>query len=79
MDEQNRWLSWAIELRSLAQAGLTYPLSAANSFRISKRPKQNISAETNCRRISPGEKTSREQILMCFDANESKHWETKLD
>ena len=26
-----------------------------------------------------GEKTSREQILMCFDANESKHWETKLD
>jgi len=52
MDEQNRWLSWAIELQSLAQAGLTYPLSAANSFRISKRPKQNISAETNCRRIS---------------------------
>lgn len=24
MDEQNRWLSWAIELQSLAQAGLTY-------------------------------------------------------
>ena len=26
-----------------------------------------------------GEKTSREQILMCFDANESEHWETKFD
>mgnify|MGYP003392305292 CR=1 FL=1 len=26
-----------------------------------------------------GEKTSREQILMCFDANGSKHWETKFD
>ena len=26
-----------------------------------------------------GEKTSREQILMCFDANESNHWETKFD
>ena len=24
MDEQNRWLSWAIELQSPAQAGLTY-------------------------------------------------------
>lgn len=24
MDEQNRWLGWAIELQSLAQAGLTY-------------------------------------------------------
>ena len=26
-----------------------------------------------------GEKTSRKQILMCFDANESEHWETKFD
>lgn len=24
MDKQNSWLSWAIELQSLAQAGLTY-------------------------------------------------------
>lgn len=26
-----------------------------------------------------GEKTSREQILMCFDANGSEHWKTKFD
>ena len=25
------------------------------------------------------EKVNRQQILMCFDAYESKHWETKFD
>ena len=43
------------------------PLSAANSFRISKRPKQNISEETNCRRISRAKDLARADtdVLRC--------------
>ena len=109
MDEQNRWLSWAIELRSLAQAGLR--VTADRLIAVQDRNKHNkpiyaygvgkvfvlcsvVGGEfipnietTETKYFGKdelpenlaGEKTSREQILMCFDANESNHWETKFD
>ena len=109
MDEQNRWLSWAIELQSLAQAGLR--VTADRLIAVQDRNKHNkpiyaygvVKVFVLCSVVGgefipniettetkyfgkdelpenlAGEKTSREQILMCFDANESNHWETKFD
>ena len=169
MDKQNSWLSWAIELQSLAQAGLTYGhdpydlerykrireisaemvahksdipaekvkelfcnetgyqtpenavketfeeaglrVTADRLIAVQDRNKHNkpiyaygvIKVFVLCSVVGgefvpniettetkyfgkdelpenlAGEKTSREQILMCFDANESEHWETKFD
>jgi|GEM_PF-5487872 len=33
MDKQNSWLSWAIELQSLAQAGLRVTAAGSSPFR----------------------------------------------
>ena len=60
MNEKEKWLDWAIEIQSIAQAGLTYG---------KEEIPENLAFE----------KVNKDQILMCFDAYESKHWDTKFD
>ena len=72
MDEQNRWLSWAIELRSLAQAGLTYGRDPYDRERYERI--REISAEMVAHKSDiPAEKVKE---LFC---NETGYQTPKVD
>lgn len=64
MEPMEKWLSWAIEIQSLAQAGLAY---TANIYDIERYERLwKIAAE-----MLAVEKTTAEQIMLCFEA--AKH------
>lgn len=116
---QDKWIEFAIELQSLAQAGLTYGkdvydlewYARIHKIAVQDRNKHNdlpyaygivkvfILCEAACGSFVPNsettetryfgkneipadlavEKTNREQIQMCFKANEAEYWETLFD
>lgn len=66
-----KWLKWAIEIQSLAQAGLTYTKDIYDKERYNRLRK--ITAEML------EEKSNREQIEMCFKAYNNPDWKVQFD
>ena len=56
-DEKNKWLDWAIEIQSLAQAGLTYGHDVYDMERYERL--REISAEIRHLRLIPEQQFSR--------------------
>lgn len=64
----SKWTDFAIRIQSLAQAGLYYGTGVYDIERYEELPEQLAN-----------EKTTKEQILMCFEANENENWQTMFD
>ncbi len=66
-----KWLKWAIEIQSLAQAGLTYTKDIYDKERYNRL--REITAEML------EEKSNREQIEMCFKAYNNPDCKVQFD
>lgn len=67
----DKLIKWAMEIQSLAQAGLAYTNNVYDIERYERL--REISAEMI------EEKTNREQIEMCFEAHKDVNWQTQFD
>lgn len=73
------WMKWAMEIQSLAQAGLSYTDNVYDIERYERLREIGYFALEEIPDNLAEEKTNKEQIEMCFKAFHDKNWQPQFD